>query len=94
MEYDNSMHAHIGYYEAGYDIEAVAYKRKNEDVWDVFFPFMWYGLSTEPWQESKYMDGGLYIFSIFAHDFSWKEGSEKFEEWLLAYEILEKIPKK
>lgn len=36
-EYDNSMHAHIGYYEDGYDVEVVAYKRKNEDVWDVFF---------------------------------------------------------
>lgn len=44
MLYDEGYHLHLGYYENGYDLEAVAFKRKADDIWDVFFNFEQYGL--------------------------------------------------
>ncbi|KFN02239.1 hypothetical protein DJ93_4083 [Bacillus clarus] len=36
--YDSSQHNHIGYYEDGYDLELIAYKKINESVWDAYIP--------------------------------------------------------
>lgn len=38
VKYDPNQHYHIGYYEAGYDLEVTAYKRINEPVWDAYIP--------------------------------------------------------
>ena len=38
-EYDDSVHLHLDYFGTECDMESIAYKRKNEDVWDVYFNF-------------------------------------------------------
>ena len=43
-EYDDSVHLHLDYFGTECDMESIAYKRKNEDVWDVYFNFGAYGL--------------------------------------------------
>lgn len=42
--YDDRYHMHLGYYEKGFDLEAVALKRQSQATWDVFFDFHFYGL--------------------------------------------------
>ena len=37
--YDDRYHLHLGYYEGNRDYESVAFKRKTEDKWDIFFDF-------------------------------------------------------
>ena len=32
-EYDDSVHLHLDYFGTECDMESIAYKRKNEDVW-------------------------------------------------------------
>ncbi|MDM5190456.1 DUF3986 family protein [Bacillus sp. DX4.1] len=95
-EYDDNMHLHLDYFGEEYDVESVAYKRKSEDVWDVFFNFAFYGIQPIRVQEDAYMDdySGYHVCSIPVHDLSWEFGSAKFEEWLLKNRILEKVMKK
>ncbi|PFD96811.1 DUF3986 domain-containing protein [Bacillus cereus] len=95
-EYDDSMHLHLDYFGEEYDMESIAYKRKHEDVWDVFFNFSFYGISPSKMQENAYMDeyAGYRVFSVHANDLSWEFGSAKFEEWLLGHGILEKAVQK
>ncbi|WP_459503568.1 DUF3986 family protein [Bacillus sp. C1] len=92
-EYDESMHLHLDYFGEEHDMESIAYKRKHEDVWDVFFNFSFYGISPEKMQVDTYMDeyAGYRVFSVQAHDLSWELGSAKFEEWLFKYHIVEKV---
>ncbi|MBO1581363.1 DUF3986 family protein [Bacillus sp. XF8] len=95
-EYDDSMHLHLDYFGDEYDVESIAYKRKHEDVWDVFFNFAFYGIPLVGIQEEGYRDehSGYYVFSVHANDLSWEFGSAKFEEWLLEHRILEKVVQK
>ncbi len=46
-EYDDSVHLHLDYFGTECDMESIAYKRKNEDVWDVYFNFGAYGLQKD-----------------------------------------------
>ncbi|MDM5156943.1 DUF3986 family protein [Bacillus sp. DX1.1] len=95
-EYDDNMHLHLDYFGDEYDVESVAYKRKDADVWDVFFNFAFYGIQQVELQEDTYMDehSGYRVFSVQANDLSWEFGSAKFEEWLLKHRILEKAVQK
>ncbi|MEH7459527.1 hypothetical protein CON65_22375 [Bacillus pseudomycoides] len=94
-EYDD-MHLHLDYFGDEYDVESIAYKRKQEDVWDVFFNFAFYGITPTGVQEDEWMDdySGYRVFSVHANDLSWEFGSAKFEEWLLKHRILEKTMQK
>ncbi|AIK38867.1 DUF3986 domain-containing protein [Bacillus pseudomycoides] len=95
-EYDDSMHLHLDYFGDEFDVESIAYKRKHEDVWDVFFNFAFYGIPLVQVQEDEFMDdySGYRVFSVHANDLSWEFGSAKFEEWLLEHRILEKSVQK
>lgn len=44
MKYTKSSHLHVGYYERGHDLEAVALKVVGRQLWHVFFPFDEYAL--------------------------------------------------
>lgn len=65
--YDNSQHLHIGYYENNYDIEAIGYKRVDEDIWDVYFNFESYGINHISLEKEINMDeyASYYAFSIY-----------------------------
>lgn len=93
--YDTSQHSHIGYYENGYDVEAIGYKRVDEDVWDVYFNFAFYGIEHISLEKELYMDEytGYYVFSIYKHNPTFKEESAAFENWLWENCILEKVKK-
>lgn len=91
-EYDDSVHLHLDYFGTECDMESIAYKRKNEDVWDVYFNFGAYGLQKDEIETGKFMDeyAGHYVFSVHAHDLSWEFGSAQFEEWVLRNQLVEK----
>ncbi|KKB35348.1 DUF3986 family protein [Bacillus thermotolerans] len=89
MLYDDTRHLHVGYYENGYDLEAVALKRQSEDQWDIFFPFEQYGLKPAAQEnEVSFEEFGTRIFSIPIKDLDYQLGSKKFEEWLSAHRII------
>lgn len=93
---DDSKHSHIGYYEDDYDIEAISYKRVGEDVWDVYFNFVFYGVERIPLEKEIYMDdyAGYYVFSIYQENPSWEEECAAFETWLREHCILERVKRK
>jgi len=79
--FDPTMHLHLGYYENNEDIEAVAYKVKNEEKWYVFLEE---DTSLSIRDQSKYWPSyGYHIFIIDGEDLSYEEGCERLKEWLL-----------
>jgi len=36
MLYDDRYHLDLGYYQNGFDIEAIAFKRQSEKIWEIF----------------------------------------------------------
>jgi len=72
MRYDSRYHLHLGYYENGHDLEAVALKQEKEAVWDVFF-------NCNDEQADEF---GSRIFSIFQDDLDYDTGSSLFARWL------------
>ncbi|MFX3624811.1 MAG: DUF3986 family protein [Ectobacillus sp.] len=80
-------HLHLGYYEDGHDLEAIAYKRKGEDIWDVYFDFT---KNVPPSMKDKvyipYL--GYHILVIQSNELTYEEGSEKFAEWLKDYKVI------
>ena len=95
-EYDDSVHLHLDYFGTECDMESIAYKRKNEDVWDVYFNFGVYGIQKDDVELGRFMDeyAGYYVFSVHARDLSWEFGSAQFEEWVLKNRIVEKTLQK
>ncbi|HHT7154574.1 hypothetical protein BK718_35460 [Bacillus thuringiensis serovar andalousiensis] len=95
-EYDDSVHLHLDYFGTECDMESIAYKRKNEDVWDVYFNFGVYGIQKGDVELGRFMDGyaGYYVFCVHARDLSWEFGSAQFEEWVLKNRIVEKMLQK
>ncbi|MCM3670529.1 DUF3986 family protein [Mesobacillus maritimus] len=86
MLYDHRYHLHVGYYKNGFDLEAAAYKRKSEDIRDIFFDFEHEGLKNDP---EKELDGlGTKIFSIKAKELEYFEVAKKFEQWLFDQKII------
>lgn len=89
MLYDERYHLHLGYYENGYDLEAVAFKRRSDDIWDIFFSFEQYGL--RPIDQENDMSSeefGTRIFSIQSKDLDYDFGSKRFEQWLSTHKII------
>lgn len=83
MLYDERYHLHVGYYDNGFDLEAVALKRQLEEVWDIFFDFEGYRL-VSPIQEDKIMLNGfgIRIISIAADELDYQQAAHDFEQWL------------
>lgn len=88
--YDTNLHLHIGYYENGLDYEATAYKRNQEDVWDIFFDFETYDISSSNQDKENYREyEGFKIFSVNGKNLEYEEGAKKFKEWLLKNHIIQ-----
>lgn len=81
MLYDDRYHIHLGHYENGFDLEAVAFKRQSQEIWDIFFDFEQYGLKN-PVQDIELKGFGIRIFSIEIEELDYNYGVEKFEHWL------------
>ena len=62
-EYDDSVHLHLDYFGQNV-IWNRSYKRKNEDVWDVYFNFGVYGIQKDDVELGRFMDeyAGYYVF--------------------------------
>lgn len=80
-------HLHLGYYENGHDLEAIAFKRKGIDTWDVYFDS---DIHIPPSIRNKAYTPyfGYQIFVIQSHELTYEDGSRKFEEWLRKYKII------
>ena len=71
-EYDDSVHLHLDYFGTECDMESIAYKRKNEDVWDVYFNFGVYGIQKDDvelgdlWTNMLVITFFLYMLAILA----------------------------
>ena len=46
--FDDEYHLHLGYHQDNCDYESIAFKRKSEDIWDIFFDFKQYGFKYSP----------------------------------------------
>lgn len=97
--YEHSQHLHLGYYENGYDLEVIAYKKVDEPIWDVYIE------EYEPEgtilfdyvkQNSilEYVQGyGFKIFSIRDEekgDILYEKGVAKLEHWLAIHNLIKK----
>ncbi|CAM4358559.1 DUF3986 family protein [Bacillus manliponensis] len=86
--YEQHQHAHIGYYENGYDLEAIGYKKEGVDEWDIFFESKHYKDVHIPEQFLYIPRYGHKIGVIYANDFSFEEGIAFFEKWLRDAKII------
>ncbi|MED0761468.1 DUF3986 family protein [Aneurinibacillus thermoaerophilus] len=89
-QYDHNIHLHIGYQDENYDIEVIAFKKKDADIWDVYINFEENSiLVNKSLTNSPKIDPfGYYAFSIIQKDISYEEGSIKLKEWLLKNQII------
>ncbi|MDM5338504.1 DUF3986 family protein [Fictibacillus enclensis] len=87
MLYDDRYHMHLGYYENGFDLEAVAFKRQSQEIWDIFFDFEHYGLNNAV-QEAESNGFGIKIMSIEIEELDYNYGAKKFEQWLSNQRII------
>ncbi len=86
--YEQHQHAHLGYYENGYDLEAIGYKKVGIDEWDIFFEPEHYKNISVP-QDFLYVLGyGHKIGVIYANDLSFEEGAVFLEKWLREIKII------
>ena len=84
VEYDENYHLHLGYYENNCDFECVAFKRKMEDVWDVFFDFEQYGLQNLIPENALSVDGYRKPrFFIYTKKIDYVWGAEQFEQMVV-----------
>ncbi|KYD08453.1 DUF3986 family protein [Caldibacillus debilis] len=93
MKFDPTQHLHLGYYENGADLEAIAYKIQNENKWVVFFDM---GHDAEIVKKIsgryEHHEGyGYKIFTVDAEDLSYEAGSRLFAEWLKENQIIETL---
>ncbi|MYL63488.1 DUF3986 family protein [Bacillus hwajinpoensis] len=90
--YEINQHYHIGYYKEGCDFEVVAYKRKYEDIWDVFVedyePGLLYKYVSDKDKGNYVKNYGILIFSICDSDPSEEKAVQLFEDWLLSIKII------
>ncbi len=87
MLYEDRYHMHLGYYENGFDLEAVAFKRQSQEVWDIFFDFKEYGLK-KPVQDTELKGFGIRVFSIEIEELDYNFGAKKFKQWLSNQKII------
>ncbi len=66
-EYDDSVHLHLDYFGTECDMESIAYKRKNEDVWDVYFNFGVYGIQKDDVELGRFMDEYASVITFFLY---------------------------
>jgi aminopeptidase N len=87
--YDIRYHLHLGYYEERFDYEATAYKRKSEDIWDIFFDLEHYKIENLTLNQEDYMkDMGYKILSLEIEDLDYDYGVKQFERWLLDNQLI------
>ena len=87
--YDERYHLHLGYYENNCDYESVAFKRKTEDIWDIFFDFKQYGIKNSSTMVEKTLEEfGTRIFSINNKELNDDIGVKRFEQWLFLNKII------
>ncbi|KZZ84418.1 MULTISPECIES: DUF3986 family protein [Bacillaceae] len=89
MLYDDRYHLHLGYYKNGFDLEAIAYKRQSQEIWDIFFDFEQYDLKN-PVQDSElsFEHFGTRIFSVEMKELDYDYGAKQFEQWLYSQKIV------
>ncbi|MDN4527148.1 DUF3986 family protein [Fictibacillus fluitans] len=86
--YDSNQHLHLGYYENSKDIEATAYKRANEDIWDVYIDLEEQQIEVKEPLFNYVEKIGYKIFSLIGKELDDNTSSEAFEKWLLQKGII------
>jgi hypothetical protein len=81
------VHLHLGYYQEGHDLEAIAFKRKGIHTWDIYFDSDQYNLPID--KGSNYTPYfGYKILVVHSQELTYEEGSLKFEKWLRENSII------
>ena len=77
---DASQHVHLGYYEHGCDLEAVAFKVTHQELWHAFFSFAKHHIPVPAVLEQAPQDPelGTLIFAFANPD----RAPEKFSSWV------------
>ena len=87
--YDERYHLHLGYYKNNCDYESVAFKRKTEDIWDIYFDFKQYGIKKSSIMGEKTLEEfGTRIFSINNKELNDDIRVKRFEQWLFLNKII------
>jgi hypothetical protein len=79
--YNPDKHWHIGYYNDGYDIEAIGIQRLDNGTWDVFFN----DFKDDSECETLFGDSAVhkeYYFGIFLFNAKEEEVEAKFKQWV------------
>ena len=76
-KYEPDRHVHLEYSENKMDVEAVAFKLKSSQKWDVFFSYEEHSLRTPASYKEKDTQLGIIIFSVSDE----KELYGKFMKW-------------
>uniref|UniRef100_UPI00402A6B2C DUF3986 family protein n=1 Tax=Bacillus sp. DX2.2 TaxID=3073452 RepID=UPI00402A6B2C len=90
--YETQQHMHIGYYEDGYNLEVIAYKKTDKLIWDVFIEEYEAGFLYEYASKHKlgeYLAGyGRKIYSLDDKDTTEEQSRLIFEKWLKTNNII------
>ncbi|QKG85329.1 DUF3986 family protein [Kroppenstedtia pulmonis] len=88
-DYFDTHHYHVGYYEKGYDIEAVAFQRTADRYWDLFFDFDRYHLKIPDWvREDEKWSYGYKIVTIQKEDVDENNVYRRFVSWLKKHHLI------
>jgi hypothetical protein len=79
--YKENKHWHIGYYKQNLSIECIAFQKKDDNSWDVFFNDFLDDREFEALFPNKATERDPY-FGIFIFNSIESEVSLKFENWL------------
>lgn len=87
MLYEERYHLHLEYYEDGFDLEAIAFKRETQQIWDIFFDYEQLGLK-KPELLTEGTEFGVKILSIDTNQLEYLGGVELFTQWLSNQRII------
>jgi Protein of unknown function (DUF3986) len=87
--YDDKYHLHLGYYEDNCDYESIALKRQSQDIWDIFFDFLGYGIENITLENELTLEPfGTRVFSIYNKKMDYDTGVQQFRQWLSINNII------
>ena len=87
--YDDKYHLHLGFYEDNCDYASVAFKRRFEEIWDIFFDFKGYGFKNITTENELTLEPfGTRIFSIYKKEIDYDIGVQQFKQWLSINKII------
>ena len=68
LQFDDSIHLHVGYYEDGYDLEGIFLKVTQEPIWCLFFNHNTYNLTLHHPERYPKSDDFGHLVGLYAQE--------------------------